>query len=106
MSGNLYYMDESSWGENEYYALHRYMHKIIYNKDRKMKEIENINVSRMSEKAKVLLYCIIKYYNMDELLDMENLSPLRECAPLKDPLILDRCAANRNTIYERMNVVF
>ncbi len=100
-----YYMDQSDWGSNEFYALHRYMHRMITKKDKKLDEIKQMNLSRMSDISKVLLYCIIEYYGLEGLLEFENLSSLKNCKPLKEPLILDACNANQNTVYGNMNVI-
>ncbi len=101
-----YYFDQSEWGEKDYYALHRYMHRMIFNKDRKMAEIDKLDPCRMTEQTRVLLYCIIKYYGMDDLLEHGNLSQLKGCKPLEKPLVLDTHAANRNSVYAKMNVIF
>ena len=43
-----------------------------------------LNIEKMSAETKVLMYCIIKYYNYDFLFDKyENLSKLTETKPLK-----------------------
>lgn len=100
-----YYMDQSDWGINEFYALHRYMHKLISKRDKKIEEIKRLDPDKMSENTKVLLYCIIEYYGLESLFELSNLASLKDCKPLKTPLILDLCNANYDTVYGKMNVV-
>ena len=101
----LYYMDQSDWGISEFYALHRYLHKLISKRDKKIEEIKQMDPDKMSENTKVLLYCIIKYYGLENLFEFSNLTSLKDCKPLKKPLVLDMCNANYNTIYGEMNVI-
>ena len=100
-----YYMDQSDWSADEFYALHRYMHKLISKRDKKIEEIKQMDLNKMSEKTKVILYCIIEYYGLESLFEYDNLAPLKDCKPLKKPLILDVCGANYNTVYGSMNVI-
>ena len=104
MSDKLYYMNQTGWQTNEYYALHRYLHRLFSHYEKKMDEIRNMNVELMSEKTRVLIYCIIKYYNLDILLN-SNLSSLMDCKPLEEPLVLGNHNIHENSVYERMNVM-
>ena len=100
-----HYMSQSDWGSDEFYALHRYMHRMITKKDKKPDEIKQMNLNKMSDISKVLLYCIIEYYGLESLFEFENLASLKNCKPLEEPLILDVCNANQNSVYGNMNVI-
>ena len=81
-----YYMNQTGWTSDEYYGLHRYLHRLILHYDRKKDEIQSMDIGRMSDETKVLLYCIIEYYHLEELFKLDNL-------------------INEENVYEKMNVV-
>lgn len=56
-----YYAPQNNWDSNDYYSLHR----LVTHADRKRDEIAQLDVQRMSDKSKVLLYCVISYYKMN-----------------------------------------
>ena len=56
-----YYMNQTGWTSDEYYGLHRYLHRLILHYDRKKDEIQSMDIGRMSDETKVLLFCIIEY---------------------------------------------
>ena len=98
-----YYANQNSWGMNEYYGLHRYLHRLLLHYDSKRDEIQNMDIGQMSDKTKVLMYCIIRYYNMDHLLEKDNLRQLQDCKPLDEPLVLGYHNLNV-PVYNEMNV--
>lgn len=66
-----YYAPQNDWSSNDYYSLHRYLHRLVTHADRKKDEIEQLDVQRMSDKTKVLLYCINNdSYNLPEVTDI------------------------------------
>lgn len=100
-----YYMNQTGWTSDEYYGLHRYLHRLILHYDRKKDEIQSMDIGRMSDETKVLLFCIIKYYHLEDLFKLDNLSPLEKCVPLTKPLVIGNHGINEENIYEKMNVV-
>ena len=78
----------------------RYLHY-----DRKKDEIQSMDIGRMSDETKVLLFCIIEYYHLEDLFKLDNLSPLEKCVPLTKPLVIGNHGINEENIYEKMNVV-
>lgn len=101
-----YYSNQSNWQITDYRYLHRYLHRMFfYYKDR-MKEIENIDLSKTSNVTRVIMFCIIKYYNYDFLLEKPNLKALNKCIPLEKPLILDEDSLNENDVYKTMNIIY
>lgn len=55
---------------------------MILRYDKNKEEISELDLNRMSEKTKVLLYCIISYNHLDALFDLVNLHDLKDCSPL------------------------
>ena len=74
--------------------------------EKRLDEIKNIDVNKLTEETKVIIFCIINYYNYDFLFDLENLSTLKECKPLKTPLIIHGDTSKEEDIYKKMNVIF
>lgn len=101
-----YYIEQAGWSNNDYYSLHRYLHRMILHSEQKKDEIVNLDIDRMSEKTKVLLYCIISYYHLDKLFDLANLKGLTKCKPLPEPLVLSEHGLKEENVYYRMNVIF
>ena len=101
-----YYIDQSGWTNNEFYCLHRYLHRMIFYYKKRMEEIENIDLNRTSIETKVLMYCIIKYYHYDFLMDLDNLLELKQAKPLEHPLVIDGDTSNDDDVYKEMNVIF
>ncbi|MBR1421974.1 MAG: hypothetical protein IJ571_00835 [Ruminococcus sp.] len=101
-----YYLDQSGWTSNDYYSLHRYLHRMMTHSDRKKAEIESLDTSLMSERTKVLLYCIIKYYHLDEMFGFSNLSSLVDQKPLDERLVLGDHGLKEENVYYKMNVIF
>ena len=66
-----------------------------------------MNIDKMSDATKVLIYCIIKYYHYDFMFsDFQNLSSLKDTSPLTQKLILDDSTLQEDDIYKEMNVVY
>ena len=100
-----YYAPQNNLDSNDYYSLHRYLHRLVTHADRKKDEIAQLDVQRMSDKTKVLLYCVISYYHLDRLFELSNLRELTECQPLSEPLVLSKWF-ERKSVYYKMNVMF
>lgn len=101
-----YYAPQNDWNSNDYYSLHRYLHRLVTHADRKRDEIAQLDVQKMSDKTKVLLYCVISYYHLDRLFELSNLRELTECQPLPEPLVLSDHGLREENVYYKMNVMF
>ena len=107
MKTKIYYESQTNWTKDDYYYLHRYLHRMLFYYEKYSQEIRMLNIEKMSAETKVLMYCIIKYYNYDFLFDKyENLSKLTETKPLKNKLVLDDSTVSENDIYKHMNVIY
>lgn len=42
-----YYLDQSGWSSDDYYSLHRYLHRLITHADRKADEIRSLFPNRL-----------------------------------------------------------
>lgn len=101
-----YYLDQLGWNNNDYYSLHRYLHRLITHADRKQDEINSLDTSQMSERTKVMLYCIIRYYRLDGMLEPANLKGLADQKSLTEPLVLSIHGLKEENVYYKMNVMF
>lgn len=103
----IYYDPQVGWGKEDYYYLHRVLHRMIYYYDKNKEEITRLDVSRMTENTKVLLNCIIRYYDKDFIFDIIPLGEeLRDVKPLKTKLVLDDNPLAEDNVYKEMNVVY
>ena len=101
-----YYAPQNDWSSNDYYCLHRYLHRLVLHADRKKDEIAQLDIQKMSDKTRVLLYCIISYYHLEQLFELSNLQKLTECKPLSEPLVLSSHGLKEENVYYKMNVMF
>lgn len=116
MLRECYYFDQTGWAPEDYYTLHLFLTKMIenydttigsYDGDKRIEEIKALDLSRMSEETKVLIYCIIQDENKQVLLDLPNLSALKAQKPLEKPLYLTtRRRKYNNPIYRQYGVVY
>jgi hypothetical protein len=103
----LYYDAQEMWDSEDFYYLHRYLHRLFYYYKKHIEEIKNMDISKMTESTRVLIYCIIKYYGLDFLLgECENLKELADTKPLKTTLVLDKDPLPEDNIYKQMNVAY
>ncbi|MBQ9278151.1 MAG: hypothetical protein IJ224_05900 [Lachnospiraceae bacterium] len=104
---DAFYESQVNWDKDDYYYLHRILHRIFYYYDKYSDEIKSMDVSRMSEKTKVLINCIIRYYHFEFLFDKyKNISIIKESKPLSEVLILDENPLPENNVYKEMNVMY
>ncbi len=106
MKSYPYYLDQKGWGKNDYYCLHRYLHRMIYYYDKYMDEIRSIQLEKTTVETRVLMYCIINYYGYEFLMNLDNLKQLKDTIPLTTPLVVDGDTSSDDDVYKRMNVVF
>lgn len=105
MKKKIYYEVQHDWNKDDYYYLHRTLHRLFYYYQKNSMEISEMDIDKMTDKTKVLIYCIIKYYNYDFLFsDYKNLSALENIKPLPETLVLDDNPLNEDNIYKQMNV--
>ena len=102
----IYYEPQEGWGEREYYYLHRVLHRMFFYHEKFADEISKMDTSKMSEKTKVLIKCVVVYYNNEFLFDKyENIKEIEKIQPLKDELVIDEHPLPEDNIYKKMNVV-
>jgi hypothetical protein len=78
-----------------------------YDGNKRIEEIKALDLSRMTEESKVLLYCIIQNEKKQFLLDLPNLSALRVQKPLEKPLYITTRRRKYNIpIYRQYGVVY
>ncbi len=116
MLKECYYFDQTNWKSEDYYTLHLFLTKMIENYDttvgsydgnKRIEEIKALDLSRMTEESKVLLYCIIQNEKKQFLLDLPNLSALRVQKPLEKPLYITTRRRKYNIpIYRQYGVVY
>lgn len=116
MLKECYYFDQTDWTTEDYYTLHLFLVKMVENYDttigsydgkKRIEELKALDLSRMTEESKVLLYCVINSENKQFLLDLPNLSALKEQKPLSKPLrITTRRRTNNIPIYRQYGVVY
>ena len=106
MKEKVYYLCQDGWTKNDFYYLHRYLHKMIFYYHKQMDEIKALDLSLMSLETKTIIFCLIKYYHHDFLLELDNLKALKNTKPLEKPLIIDGDTARDNDIYNELNIIF
>lgn len=107
MENKIYYEVQDDWTKDEYYYLHRCLHRILFYYEKFSEEISLLDLSKMTTETKVLIFCIIKYYHYDFLIEQhENLSELADTKPLKYKLVLDDSMISEDDIYKQMNVIY
>mgnify|MGYP003298044815 CR=1 FL=1 len=96
-----YYEDQSEWTADEFYYLHRYIHKMFFYHNKRMAEIESIDINKLTERTKVLMYCVIRYYRLDFLFEKNNLLEVHCTARAGDPI-----HAYQNTSHSLGTILF
>ena len=103
----IYYENQSGWTKSEYCYLHRYLHRMFYYHQKYENDIKKLDLDRMTDETKVIIFCIIQYYHLDYMFSQyENLKPLEKTRPLKKQLILDDSTKVENDIYSQMNIIY
>ena len=107
MKEKIYYEPQDGWGPKEYYYLHRCLHRRLFYHEKYRDEIALMDLSRMTDVTKVMLYCIIRYYHNEFLFDeLSNLHDLVDVKPLPELLILDARPLPEQNIYKEMNIAY
>lgn len=103
----IYYEPQDGWGPKEYYYLYRCLHRRLFYHEKYRDEIALMDLTRMTEETKVLMYCIIRYNHTDFMFDdFENLHDLVHVKPLPYQLILDARPLPEQNIYKEMNIAY
>ncbi len=103
----IYYEDQTGWSNKDYLYLHRCLHRLFFYYKKYHEVISSMDISRMSEETKVLIYCIIKYYRNDFMFrEYRNLEDIEKSEPLKERLVLEDRVKQPDDIYKMMNVVY
>lgn len=107
MSDKIYYEIQTGWSKDDFYYLHRYLHRMLFYYEKYAKEISELDLSKMTKETKVLMYCIIKYYHYDFLMEQyDNLAELSDTKPLDEKLVILDKPLPENNIYKDMNIVY
>lgn len=107
MQNKIYYEMQDNWSAEDFYYLHRCLHRLFYYYKKYSDEIRKMQLDLMTRETKILIYCIIKYYNYDFLLEeYQNLKELAYIKPLEKTLVLDENALPEDNIYKEMNVKY
>ncbi|WP_394941191.1 hypothetical protein [Psychromicrobium sp. YIM B11713] len=92
MNGDeIYYEDQTSWSPGDFYALWRYLNRLfLNNRDRRVAEIDGLDLSRMSEETRYLMKHLLILQGRFELVLVRfpNLRGLEEVKELNHPLYL------------------
>jgi len=100
-----YYLDQSSWGIDEYYALNRYLNKLFLQSEKRMNEISEIDFDRLSEISRVLFRIQLSRKKLDHLIDtVANLGRFKDVQPLNESLYLRKPPIDDKKIYLDYNV--
>ena len=105
MSKDVYYLPQDDWNSENFFYLHRCLHRIFFYDTKHTEEIKNMDTARMTAATRVLIYCIIKYYGKEYLFEQyENLRALEKTEPLKKVLVIDDEPLPEDNVYKQMNV--
>lgn len=103
----IIYEPQDNFGPKEYYYLHRCVHRTFFYHEKYREEIARMDLSRMTEITKVLIYCVIKYYHKEFMFDeFPNLHDLVKTKPLPELLVMDCRPLPEQNIYKKMNVAY
>ncbi len=103
----IYYEPQKDWTEENYYYLHRVLHRILFYYKKHTDEISHMDLNRMTEETKVLIYCIVRYYHYEFLFDtIPGGEALVDLKPLEHTLVLDQHPLSEDNVYKVMNVMY
>lgn len=103
----IYYEPQIDWDTDDFFYLHRVLHRIFFYNEKYADEIEEMDVSKMSEITRTLISCIIRYYHYEFLFEKyKNLSGVKNSQPLKETLVLDTNPLPEENVYKEMNIMY
>jgi len=108
----VYYVDQTNWNHDDFYYLNRYLNRLLYragNKKDKMQEekiaeLQAMDLSRMTEETKVILYVLIRFKRMEYIFEWGNLAILKDTKPLKKRLNLVENPRGVHALYTAYNI--
>ncbi|MDR1033679.1 MAG: hypothetical protein LBL41_02785 [Bifidobacteriaceae bacterium] len=110
----IYYMDTTGWSLKSFRRIHANLNRLVlYEDDTLMGEeltkdcketMRRMNLNKMNEESKILLYCLLSYYGfLDRIVaEYENLKELANIKPPEDTLVL----SDRKGLLSEMNEDF
>lgn len=104
MEEKLYYESQAGWNSEDFYALNRFLNRLLLYSSQNIQEIKSIDLSRLSEITKVLLCIIIKFQKKEDLFELDSLKGLKDIKPLEKRLNLVDNPSNCHKIYDEYNV--
>lgn len=99
----IYYLPQDDWGPEEYGTLWAYLNKMFNYEEKRKEEIMSLDLDRMSDDTKRILYCLLKYYK--KLDTYEHLATLKNIQPRKEPLIISETPFRIFKEFEEMNLI-
>jgi len=108
----VYYVDQTNWDHDDFYYLNRYLNRLLYRagnqKDKKQEEkiteLQTMDLSRMTEETKVILYVLIFFNKMEYVFEWENFTSLKDTKPLKKRLNLVENPMGVYALYTEYNI--
>ena len=109
----IYYADQTGWTCDDFLFLNLYLNRMLGYKGTprwpqgerppRMDEIEQLDLTRMTDQTKVLLYILINK-KCPHLFKLENLRGLEGTQPLEERLLLRDPPTNIHPHYDEYNV--
>lgn len=99
----IYYLPHDDWGPGEYATLWAYFNRMFNYEEKRKDEIMSLDLNRMPEDTKRILYCILKYYR--KLEKYEHLGELKEVKPRSETLVISEHPIRVFKEFEEMNLI-
>ena len=103
----VYYEDQTDWDHTGFYYLNRCLNRLLSHaqtKEGKMAELKAMDLSRMTEETKVILYVLILFKKMEFVFEWENFAALKDTKPLKKRLNLVENPTGVHALYTEYNI--
>ena len=103
----VYYQDQTDWDHTDFYYLNRYLNRLLSHaltKEDKMAELKAMDLTRMTEETKVILYVLILFKKMEFVFEWENFAALKGTNPLKKRLDLVENPTGVHALYTKYNI--
>ena len=101
-----YYADQTEWLADDFYSLNRYLARMFLHSDKRMAEIEALDLSKMSEETKVMMKVLLLFQKKHDFFERENLSELKTIGPLRRILYLVEKPRNVHELYTQYNIAW
>jgi len=105
-SRRAYYADQTGWEKEDFLQLYGYIAKLFLYSDRQenMDEIEQLDIERMSQVARVFIYVVLLHQEKQYFLKMDNLAGLKGTQPLPELLYLVDKPRNVHEVLIKYNI--